>query len=31
MYGNATAQEAKELAEEGIEYAKIPWLPKTNG
>ena len=31
IYGNATAQEAQELAEEGIEYAEIPWLPKTNG
>ncbi len=31
IYGNVTAQEAQELAEEGIEYAEIPWLPKTNG
>ena len=28
IYGEATDDEAKELAEEGIEFARIPWLPR---
>lgn len=31
IYGNATKEEAQELAEEGIEYMEIPWFLKTNG
>ena len=31
IYGEATAEEAQELDEEGIAYTRIPWLPrKTN-
>lgn len=28
IYGEASNKEAKELAEEGIEVARIPWLPR---
>ena len=28
IYGEATDEEAQELAEEGIEFARIPWLPR---
>ena len=28
IYGNATLQETKELQEEGIDVATIPWAPK---
>ena len=28
LYGNATLQETKELQEEGIDVATIPWAPK---
>src|SRR5215470_8155308 len=28
IYGEATDDEAKELAEEGIEFARIPWLQR---
>ena len=27
IYGEATPQESRELAEEGIEVARIPWVP----
>ncbi len=27
IYGEATAEEAEALAEEGIEIANIPWVP----
>jgi hypothetical protein len=27
IYGESTAEEAKELAEEGIEFGRIPWIP----
>ncbi len=27
IYGEATAQESRELADEGIEVARIPWVP----
>ncbi|MFN3399568.1 MAG: DUF1178 family protein, partial [Ferrovibrio sp.] len=28
IYGEATPDEAKELAEEGVDVAVIPWLPR---
>ena len=28
IYGEATAAEAAELAEEGVPFARIPWLPR---
>lgn len=28
IYGEATNSEAEELSEEGIEFARIPWLPR---
>jgi hypothetical protein len=28
IYGDATREEAKELAEEGIEISQMPWLPR---
>jgi hypothetical protein len=28
IYGEATDDEAKELSDEGIEFARIPWLPR---
>jgi len=28
IYGEATAEEAKELSEEGVEFARIPWGPR---
>lgn len=28
IYGEATPDEAKELAEEGVDVAMIPWLPR---
>lgn len=28
IYGETTAEEAKELAEEGVEFARIPWAPR---
>lgn len=28
IYGEATPEEAKELSEEGVEFARIPWLPR---
>lgn len=30
IYGEATAEQAEELREEGIEFQRIPWLPRTN-
>jgi hypothetical protein len=30
IYGESTDQEAKELAEEGIEFGRIPWIPTTD-
>jgi hypothetical protein len=30
IYGNATLGETKELQEEGIDVATIPWVPKEN-
>jgi hypothetical protein len=28
IYGEATDDEARELHEEGVEFARIPWLPR---
>lgn len=28
IYGEASTKEARELADEGIEFARIPWLPR---
>jgi hypothetical protein len=28
VYGEATNAEADELAEEGIEFTRIPWMPR---
>lgn len=30
IYGEASADDAKDLAEEGIEVARIPWVPPTD-
>ena len=30
IYGETTAEEAKDLADEGIEVSRIPWVPKDN-
>ena len=30
IYGEATSEDAKELVDEGIEFASIPWVPKEN-
>ena len=27
IYGNTSAEEAEKLADEGIEFARIPWVP----
>jgi hypothetical protein len=31
IYGETTPDEAKALAEDGIEVAKIPWVPRADG
>jgi hypothetical protein len=31
IYGEASADDAEALAEEGIEIAKIPWIPRADG
>ncbi|WP_043838150.1 DUF1178 family protein [Muricoccus aerilatus] len=31
IYGEATADEAEALAEEGIEVGQIPWVPRADG
>ncbi len=28
IYGEASDEEAKSLAEEGIEVARVPWIPR---
>jgi hypothetical protein len=28
IYGEATSSEAEELSEEGVEFARIPWVPR---
>ena len=30
IYGEATSEESRELAEEGISFGRIPWLPTTD-
>ena len=30
IYGEASADESKELAEEGISFGRIPWIPSTD-
>ncbi|MEX1035263.1 MAG: DUF1178 family protein [Sneathiella sp.] len=30
IYGEATAEESRELSEEGVEITEIPWIPATN-
>ncbi len=30
IYGEATDNESRELAEEGIEFGRIPWVPTTD-
>jgi hypothetical protein len=30
IYGESTDHEAKELADEGIEFARIPWVPASD-
>ena len=30
IYGDATEKEARELNEEGIEFGRIPWAPRTD-
>jgi hypothetical protein len=30
IYGRTTDEEAQELAEEGVEFAPVPWLPDKN-
>ena len=30
IYGEATAEESRELAEEGIEFGRIPWVSPTD-
>ena len=31
IYGETTAEQAEALAEEGIEVARIPWVPRADG
>ena len=31
VYGDSTPEQAQELADEGIEVARIPWLPRADG
>jgi hypothetical protein len=30
IYGESTDAEAEALKEEGIEFGRVPWLPRTN-
>jgi hypothetical protein len=30
IYGEATAEESRELAEEGIKFGRIPWIPTSD-
>jgi hypothetical protein len=30
IYGEATSEESQELAEEGISFGRIPWVPSTD-
>ena len=31
IYGETTAEQAEALAEDGIEVASIPWVPRADG
>ncbi len=31
IYGDATPEEAERLAEDGIEIASVPWVPRADG
>ncbi len=31
IYGEATPEQEAELAEDGIEVSRIPWVPRANG
>ncbi|MEI9983907.1 MAG: DUF1178 family protein [Aliidongia sp.] len=31
IYGNTSAEEAEKLADEGVEFARIPWVPLADG
>ncbi len=31
IYGEATDAELRELADEGIKFGRIPWIPRTDG
>jgi hypothetical protein len=31
IYGEATGSESRELADEGIKFGQIPWIPPTDG
>jgi hypothetical protein len=31
IYGETTNEQSESLAEEGIEVAKIPWVPRADG
>jgi hypothetical protein len=30
IYGEATAAESSELADEGVKFGRIPWIPSTD-
>ena len=30
IYGEASNNDARELAEEGVEFARVPWVPRTD-
>lgn len=30
IYGEASEDDARELADEGVEFARVPWLPRTD-
>jgi hypothetical protein len=31
IYGNTSTEEAEKLADEGVEFARIPWVPLADG
>ncbi|MBV8613837.1 MAG: DUF1178 family protein [Acetobacteraceae bacterium] len=31
IYGDATQEQAEQLAEEGVNFARIPWVPRAEG
>ncbi len=31
IYGDATQEQAEQLAEEGVSFARIPWVPRAEG